>query len=396
MKHYMSRIPGVFKALGAAAFAAILTGCETFVLDIPDEEFIRRDTSYLADNREVIAIVNSVDSSNLLEHKAARRGFTLNSREVLTGLDLVMLSFTVPAGLSTDIASSELEKLEPHATAGANHKYTLQSQHTRKTARLYADSLISWPESGCRASLPIGMIDGGIDMSAPTLKDAHIISKDFTKLKNGQGAIEHGTAIAELLVGPGRLKEARLYNAVVIPADDVENPGSGVGELLQALNWMQSSGVRVVNISLAGPYNKILDRAVQRAVNRGLILVAAVGNNGATADPQYPAAFKEVIAATAVDSDKNIYDVAVRGQHVDFAAPGVNVFIEDQARYISGTSIAAPFVSARIISDKALVSLKSAAEVKSNLAIDTVDLGVVGPDAIFGKGLIKAGKNCVK
>ena len=121
---------------------------------------------------------------------------------------------------------------------------------------------------------------------------------------------------------------------------------SGVEPILKALNWMARSDVRVVNISLAGPYNRTLDRGIQRAVDKGMIIVAAVGNDGAQALPLYPAALKDVIAATAVDSDAHIYNLAVQGRHVDIAAPGVEVFVGDEktGRYVSGTSIAAPFV----------------------------------------------------
>jgi len=59
---------------------------------------------------------------------------------------------------------------------------------------------------------------------------------------------------------------------------------------------MARSDVRVVNISLAGPYNRTLDRGIQRAVDKGMIIVAAVGNDGAQALPLYPAALKDVIA----------------------------------------------------------------------------------------------------
>ena len=149
--------------------------------------------------------------------------------------------------------------------------------------------------------------------------------------------------------------------------------------MLKALDWMVRSDVRVVNISLAGPYNRNLDRGIQRAVNKGLIIVAAVGNNGADSAPLYPAALNQVIAATAVDSDGNIYKKAVQGQHVDVSAPGVEVFVGDveTGRYVSGTSIAAPFVAAKIASDIRFKNAKSTKDVLDLLSAETLDLSLI-------------------
>jgi len=373
-----------------------LTACETFNLEPPSEQIILAAQDELQSQTEVIAVVNSIDSADLLERKASRRGYNLKDRNVLSGLGFVMLTFNAPTGLSTDVASRELEKLEPHATAGVNHKYSLQAfpATAKAKGREYADDLIAWPMDGCRANFPIGMIDGGVDLSASGLPHSNIIVKKFTPEDENLGAIEHGTAIAELLVGQGRLTDTRLYSAVVISDEDTSQPSSGVGEILRALDWMQTSGVKLVNISLAGPYNRTLDRAVQRAANRGMILVAAVGNDGANATPRYPAAFKNVIAATAVDSGSEIYDGAVRGSHVDFAAPGVEVFIKAQGRYISGTSVATPFITARIASDSQLLNNTELGKIKNLLAENAVDLGEPGRDSVYGQGLIKAQVSC--
>jgi len=68
--------------------------------------------------------------------------------------------------------------------------------------------------------------------------------------------------------------------------------------------------------------------------------VAAVGNSGANSAPQFPAALPSVIAATAVDADGQVYDKAVHGAHVDVSAPGVDVWLAEQNRYLTGTSVA--------------------------------------------------------
>lgn len=254
--------------------------------------------------------------------------------------------------------------------------------------------MLAWPDAGCRALTRIGMIDGALDQSDATIAGAEVISKDFSN--GAPGAIDHGTAIADLLVGPGRLANARLYSASVVSSVDGSKAAAGVYEMIEALDWMQASDVSLVNISLAGPYNRLLDRAIQRATSKGMIIIAAVGNDGPEAPPRYPAAFGNVIAVTAIDSAREIYAQAVRGAHVDFSAPGVDVFVRtgDTGQYLSGTSVAAPFVTALIASDRALSSARNTRQVREQLSTRIEDLGSAGKDPVFGAGLIRRSEDC--
>jgi len=71
--------------------------------------------------------------------------------------------------------------------------------------------------------------------------------------------------------------------------------------------------VRVVNMSLSGPPNEVLKRAIASAQAKGMVIVAAAGNNGAGAGPSYPAAYPGVIAVTAVDRNLDVYRRATQG-----------------------------------------------------------------------------------
>ena len=412
--------------------AALFAGCETYDLERPSEPTRSTAEAELINRSEVVAVVNSVDVATELEQKAARWGYDLKRKESLDGLDLYVLTFDCPPGIDPHVASRELERLQPESTVEANHKYILQTASTSdaqkpsdlvnptpdlnssalnasalKTANLrladvraprkYANSLIHWPEGGCDALYNIGILDGGVDSAALSgAASTQIASRAFSMGQALPVAQRHGTAVAEILVGAGRLKNAKLYNAAVMSEDKNGVQFTGVEPMLKALDWMVQSDVRVVNISLAGPYNRTLDRGIQRAVNKGLIIVAAVGNEGADSEPLYPAALDQVIAATAVDSDGNIYNKAVQGQHVDVSAPGVEVFVgdSDTGRYVSGTSIAAPFVAAKIASDARFKTASSTKEVLKILSAETMDLGVRGPDPVYGSGLIQTQQSC--
>jgi len=203
--------------------------------------------------------------------------------------------------------------------------------------------------------------------------------------------------VAAVLVEPARVQDVRLYSAAVIGRAAGDDDLTGVDSILQALNWLAEQNVAVVNMSLSGPYNKILDQGVQGAVASGMTLVAAVGNDGARSDPKYPAAFEDVIAVTAVDANRSVFREAVRGDHVDIAAPGVDVLVRagDDTRFVTGTSIATPFVTARIITDGTLDGLGPTA-INSALAADSRDAGRGGVDPVFGAGILTGPSECIR
>jgi len=391
----------------ALAAIMMLAGCQTYNLEQNREVLAAQKSADLITRSEVMALVSSVDVATDLEQKAAHWGYDLKRTESLPALGLYILTFDCPPGIDPHVASIELEKLQPNSTVEAIHKYTLQAEISDRASGTfaglvpspmeYANGLIEWPDDGCAALKKVGIIDGGVNPNSISLNHANIRSKAFLMGREVPSAVEHGTAIAELLVGPGRLKDAQLYSASVISADENGDIYTGVEPMLKAIDWMVEGGVDVINISLAGPYNRTLDRGIQRAVDKGVVIVAAVGNAGANASPQYPAALKTVVAATAVDSRAQIYSKAVRGRHVDVAAPGVEVFVGDAAsgRYVSGTSIATPFVVAQIAGDKEFTDARTSDAVREILSRQTEDLGERGRDPVFGFGLLQANQSCI-
>ena len=95
--------------------------------------------------------------------------------------------------------------------------------------------------------------------------------------------------------------------------------------LVRALDWLLSSEVDAINLSLAGPPNRLLEVALTRISEQGVMVLAAAGNGGPMARPQYPAAYTSVVAVTAVDQRGRAFRLANRGDYLDLAAPGVNL-----------------------------------------------------------------------
>ena len=395
----MMRTQGMAMAFAAALLAC---GCESFELRPPPDRQIAADAELVFDPDRVAAIVASLEAAAELEQKALRSGFQLLERAHLDGLDLWLLTFGMPKGMDAATGIRMLERLEVDVTAGAIHRYDRERPEERRLLanaqpRTFAGQLIGWPNQGCLARHKVGMIDGEVDVAGGALRQQDLVQRAFMETAPSASARPHATAIAELLAGAGRLSEVRLYSAAVVRTDPRAPDGASVTALIKALDWMVANEVPLINISLAGPYNKLLDRAVQRTLQRGAVLVAAVGNEGPQAPPRYPAAFPGVIAATAVDAAARVYSMAVQGAHVDVAAPGVDVFVagDGPGRYLSGTSIAAPFVTARLASDPRLgASSDPAEEALRLLAADALDLGAAGRDPVFGLGLVQASASC--
>ena len=365
-----------------------LTACTGFELNPPPPAMIKADAAHVTDPREIVALVPEAASAARLLKGASAQGFVLREENDLNALNLKMQRYTIPEPLDGPGAIAALETIAPRSPAGVNHAYKPAAASLD-----YAGTLMAWPAPACRAQGPVGMLDTAIDATIPELSGVTIHQAAFQR--GSAAGPRHGTEVASVLADPRRLTGVTLYNAAVIGRSARGQQESGVDSMLEALDWMAANGVRLGNISLAGPYFKLLDRGIDVAAARGMTIVAAVGNDGAASNPRYPAALDNVIAVTAVDANKSIYRDAVRGSLVDVAAPGVDVMISMGGRthFATGTSIATPFVTARLASAPALFKAGTGA-VRKALTRTAVDLGDPGADPVFGAGLAIASASC--
>jgi hypothetical protein len=215
-------------------------------------------------------------------------------------------------------------------------------------------------DSGARRT--IGMIDGGV-ASHPSLGRASIEQTGFAGPPQPTG---HGTAVASLLVGNqgpfrGAATGARLLVADVYGGNRASGSATTI---VKALAWLANRRPQVINVSLVGPPNKLVQRAIQIVRSRGVEVVAAVGNDGPAAPPQYPASYPGVIAVTAVDAGGRALPEAGKPVHLDFAAPGADMAAAlpgDGYTRVRGTSFAAPLAAARLLVTGSLSLLESEA-----------------------------------
>ena len=299
------------------------------------------------------------------------RGFAADnqaSADAALGLDLVILRDT--RGRSEAQALRALQQAAPGASFAYQHLY-LPAGGGDGTGM--QDSASSVAPDG--APHRVGLIDGGVDPAAPALAHARIDDHGCAKATVSR----HGTAVAARLVDgdPDTLYAANLWcsNAV----------GGETSSLVDALAWMARERVPVINISLVGPDNPVLARAVQAMIARGHVLVAAVGNDGPAAPPLFPASYPGVIGVSGVDARDRVLPESGSGSQVAFCASGVVGHGRDAMR---GTSFASPIVARRAVQLLDAPHPGAAAQVLQRLASEARDLGPPGRDPRCGFGLL--------
>jgi len=287
-------------------------------------------------------VVTDPDAASLA--LVQRAGFRIARDEQAGDLGIRMVTLSLPRGMDVREAMKALRKTAPNLQADYNHIY-----EPAGGALLPATATALAASRPVRAGTRIAMIDGGV-ASHPSLARAGIEQRGFNGPAQPTG---HGTAVGSLLVGEqdpfhGAARGAQLFVGDVYGG----NPAAGSATaIVRALAWAASKRPSVINISLVGPANRTLARAVGALRARGIDLVAAVGNDGPAAPPQYPASYPDVIAVTGVDGDNRALREAGRATHLDFAAPAADLAAALPGKgytEVRGTSFAAPFVAARL------------------------------------------------
>lgn len=352
---------------------------------------------------EVLAI--SPTDAGLARARGA--GFAIVRERSLGTLGIRIVVLAVPRGSTTSRALSELRRLDPAGIYDFNNIYT-ESGVTRGAGTAPPGPGPAPPGPGpapSANSVPLGLVDGGVGTAQPVLAGIAV-------QRHGCGGAvvpsAHGTEVASLMVGRsirfgGAAPGAELYAADVYCGSAT---GGSVEAIAEALEWLADERVPVINVSLVGPPNGLLQQIVALLVSRGFLVVAAVGNDGPAAPPLYPAAYPGVVGVTAVDSRRRVIFEAERGPQVMFAAPGADIPAATSPsgfEKVRGTSFAAPLVAGLLAeklqgmqsgSDPApgsRIDPAAAHEALAALARTAIHLGAPGRNAVFGYGLVGAG-----
>lgn len=314
--------------------------------------------------------------------QAQAAGYRVIDRTALPSLDQTITELAVPKGISARDAAKVVAALDPTAAVDVVHYYGLEPAGGKPKPIHGPADMPNRHDAGPPAV--IGMIDTTV-IAHPALAGAHILP--WAEGDRKGGPVAHGTAVASIIAASG--SDPTIYAANIFRGS-AERPFTSADVIAQALEWLVAHHVPVINMSLAGPRNALLDRLIEQAVARGAMVVAAAGNGGPTAPPAYPAAVPGVIAVTAVDRDLHIYRFANRGPYVAFAASGVDVVAASapagMARF-TGTSFATAHVAAMLARCRA--DGHGPAQCLDRLIRSARDLGTPGRDPVYGYGFVE-------
>ncbi len=346
----------------------------------------------LSQPHELLAVTASMADAKRLAQVMQGYQARIIRRSKLGSLGMVISAFRLPDQVSIAETLKAVRQQYPELWMDLNHYFYPLAAAGERRQSLY--QAIGWRAGQvCGRGLRLGLLDGPVDMSHPALTGQAIVQKQLFSHGRTSASADHATALASLLVGnpaaagfAGVVSEASLSVAVVMQTDKAGEVYSTAENLLSGLDWLISQQVQVINLSLGGPRNALLEVALQRTLALQVGVVAAAGNGGSDAAPSYPAAQPGVVAVTAVDSDGVVARDANRGDYIDLAAPGVEVWVATpggSGKFASGSSMAAPLVAA------ALAELGGKPALVPQLFQQARDLGEPGKDPVYGRGLLQ-------
>ncbi|MDR6998853.1 S8 family serine peptidase [Neobacillus niacini] len=255
----------------------------------------------------------------------------------------------------------------------------------------------AWDVTKGSSRITVAVIDDGVQQDHPDLKGKIVSPYNAVTGNARYTPQEHATHVAGII--------AASFNKTGIAgiAPDVKIMPINVFDGEEASDYAVALGIKyavehhadVINMSLGSPnYSVLLDYYAKYAKSKGVILIAAAGNDG-TFTKTYPAALDSVVGVGATTSHDHVAFYSNKGSFVDFTAPGSNIYSTiDGSSYaqLTGTSMASPVVSGVAALVRSKNPFLTPDQVESIMKHSVVDLGTKGRDDYYGYGRIDAYK----
>lgn len=407
--------------IAASVTASVLAGCGAAVANQPSLQLAGlRSGDFRADGvstREVLVRLANPMADAAMPYKVLDRSLER----------LGVISVAVPQGQSPEAVVASLAGKAGVAGASLNRRYTFDrpvSVETFLPAAFAPKFVLNDPQAGAQyhlalteaekawdiqpgqKSVRLALVDTGIDPKHPDLLpqlDPQVgLYNVFTKDAKVSDTHGHGTHTAGIAAAAANNREggAGMAPGVSLMAVQVlDANGSGDSKSIAAgFIYAADQGAKVISASL-GIYrsDKVIEEALQYALDRDCSIVASAGNNGAENDPvkkpHLPSTYPGVIEVAATDSKDKTASFSNWGKTVTVAAPGVDIISTlPNGKYgkMSGTSMAAPGAAGVVALIRSQHPELKQAEVKELLHKATEDKGGVGFDVRFGHGRVNA------
>ena len=208
----------------------------------------------------------------------------------------------------------------------------------------------------------------------------------------------HGTAVASLIgASANDVGTVGVYPQSILQSWDAalgEGTRLATSDIVAGVLAAAGNGAGVINLSLGGNGSEIpIQQAIATAVHKGMLIVAAAGNDGDTGNPlTYPASLPHVLTVAATDEQNQVASFSSRSRFVDLAAPGQDMTVAsalDQSwASEDGTSFATPLVSGAAAWVWTVRPDLDASQLFEVMRRSATDIGAPGRDDASGYGLL--------
>ncbi len=328
-----------------------------------------------AGSQTLVALERTEDGS--LRTQVLEIGADLSGFEALSGADVIAIDEEVTF------------------TAFGNDLYRTNQWNLDRTTFESASGTIG-PNSAIVAVLDTGIRGTHEDLAGVLLPGADFVDG------SGSGLVAdhfHGSHVAGIIA-------ATTNNLVgitgagpslrILPVRVLNGNGSGSSaDVADGIVWAADNGADVINLSLGSTSNSlVVEAAIDYAVAKGVVVVAAAGNSGNVGNPtMYPAALASVVSVAAISTDDTKAEFSAYGSWIDITAPGVSILSlhnggDNNYAYANGTSMAAPHVAAAAAILRASDPSLTVTEIRNLMNATAEDLGTPGRDDLHGYGLV--------
>ena len=348
---------------------------------------------------EVVLQFGSGTTAQQIAGIAQRFGLTVETQQTIGVLGRSIYTFRINNGQSVRDVIRRVDAARVNAAVQPNYTYGLTQDQGDANAgqgdsAQYVVQKLHLPDAQRISkgdNVIIAVIDSEIDSKQPDLVGA--VTERYDAGCGATAPDAHGTGMAGAIVSHGQLLGVapHAHLIAICAFGGAGQPQANTVKIINGLDYAIQRGARIVNMSFAGPPDPALSQALQIAREKGVLLIAAAGNNGPKSAPLYPGADPSVMAVTATDQNDRLFKGANQGKYVAIAAPGVNILVpapEGGVQLTTGTSVATANVSgvaALLIAHKP--SLKPE-DIRAILVMSARHLGTRGSNPQFGAGLV--------
>lgn len=259
---------------------------------------------------------------------------------------------------------SDVEYIEPVKTYKAlsndiqsPYQWSLNNEGrevSKKGADIHNDELQKLIKNRDLKETLVAVIDTGVDNTLADLKDKVNMGQGKNFIDPKVDAIDdngHGTHVSGIIAAQsnnGYSMEGINPLAKILPVKVLDSSGAGDTEKIAAgIIYAADKGAKVINLSLGGSYSRTIEYALNYAASKGVVIVAASGNEASMLS--YPASSKYVISVGATNAYDIVSDYSNFGPTLDLVAPGTGIpslMPNGNVTLMDGTSMATPHVAA--------------------------------------------------